>query len=151
MLASLAPHLYLKIVTSSLSWANLVFNIFLIWSWLITAVWFWHSVPSFQYQSIHQLKLFLERWRRKTACLLPLLFPLFYKTVFKNQINSTEKKAIPDGTASQDQYWARQIASLLSVLIQSYGHVTFYTCQYKYKSWPRRVSLNDIIWACNFF
>ena len=49
---------------------------------------------------------------------------------------------IPDWTASQDQYWARQIASLISVLIQSYDHVTFYTCQSKCKSWPRRASLN---------
>ena len=48
----------------------------------------------------------------------------------------------PYRTASQHQYWARQIANLLSVLIQSYDHITFYNCQYKCKSWPRRASLN---------
>ena len=48
----------------------------------------------------------------------------------------------PDLKPSQYQYWARQIASLISVLTQSYDHVTFYNCQYKCKSWPRRASLN---------
>ena len=51
-------------------------------------------------------------------------------------------RSYPNRTASQYQYWAPQIASLISVLIQSYDHVTFYTCQYKCKSWPRRASLN---------
>ena len=36
----------------------------------------------------------------------------------------------PDSTASQHQYWARQIASFISVLIQNYEHVSFNTCQY---------------------
>ena len=41
----------------------------------------------------------------------------------------------PDWTASQYQYWARQIASIISVLIQSLDHVTFYTLQYNCKLW----------------
>ena len=34
----------------------------------------------------------------------------------------------PDWTAGQCQYWARQITSHMSALIQSYDHVTFCTC-----------------------
>ena len=43
----------------------------------------------------------------------------------------------PDLTPSQFQYWASLITSFISLLIQSYGQVTFYTWQFKSKPGPR--------------
>ena len=48
-------------------------------------------------------------------------------------LNGT-KNTLPDLTPSQFQYWTSLNPSLISLLIQSYDHVTFYTCQYKCKS-----------------
>ena len=42
----------------------------------------------------------------------------------------TTEPLFPDLTADHDLYWASLIASLISVLIHSYDHVTFYTCQF---------------------
>ena len=46
-----------------------------------------------------------------------------FVTIFVGQKSPRAKRQ------SQYQYWARLIASFVSVLIQGYDHVTFYTCQ----------------------